>query len=247
MNGIFFFVLLPYIAIISLIAGSIYRYRYHGFQVSSLSSQLLESKLLFFGSRPFHWGIITLFFGHLIAFLIPAVVLAWNGKPVRLYILEISALSFGIISLTGLTVLIIRRIQVKRIRIVTTRMDVFVFLILSVQIIAGLYTAIFFRWGSSWFALVLTPYLQSIFAFNPDTSAVVALPVIVKIHVISAFILIGMIPYTRFIHFLVYPFSYLWREYQLVIWNKKKSDEKNPITEWQWKRHHSSDSNDVSE
>ena len=103
MNGIFFFVLLPYVAIISLIFGSIYRYRFHGYKVSSLSSQLLENNLLFFGSRPFHWGIITLFFGHLIAFLIPAAVLAWNGKPLRLYILEISAFAFGIISFTGLT------------------------------------------------------------------------------------------------------------------------------------------------
>src|SRR5450759_1197916 len=159
MNGIFFFVLLPYLAIISLIFGSIYRYRFHGFQVSSLSSQLLENNLLFFGSRPFHWGIITLFFGHLIAFLIPAAVLAWNGKPIRLYILEISASAFGVVSIVGLIVLIIRRIRVKRIRFVTTRMDVFVYLILSVQIITGLYTAFFFRWGSSWFALVLTPYL----------------------------------------------------------------------------------------
>jgi nitrate reductase gamma subunit len=221
MNGIFFFVLLPYLAIISLISGSIYRYRFHGFKVSSLSSQLLENNLLFFGSRPFHWGIITLFFGHLIAFLIPAAVLAWNGKPVRLYILEISALAFGLISITGLTVLIIRRIQIKRVRIVTTRMDIFVYLILSVQIITGLYTALSFRWGSSWFALVLTPYLRSVFAFKPDATAIIALPLIVKIHLTSAFVLIGMIPYTRFIHFLVYPFSYLWREYQLVIWNKR--------------------------
>lgn len=225
MKGIFFFVLLPYVAIISLIFGSIYRYRFHGYKVSSLSSQLLENNLLFFGSRPFHWGIITLFFGHLIAFLIPAAVLAWNGKPLRLYILEISALAFGIISFTGLTILIIRRIRVKRIRIVTSRMDIFVFLILSVQLITGLYTALFFRWGSSWFALVLTPYLRSVLALNPDAATVITLPFIVRIHIISAFVLIGMIPYTRFIHFLVYPFSYLWREYQLVIWNKMKNVE----------------------
>ncbi len=225
MNGIFFFILLPYVAIISLLAGSIYRYRFHGFQVSSLSSQLLENKLLFFGSRPFHWGIITLFFGHLIAFSIPSSVLAWNEKPIRLYILEISALTFGIITVTGLTVLILRRLQVKRIRLVTSKMDIFVFFILSVQILTGLYTALFFRWGSSWFALVLTPYMRSIFAFKPDATAIIALPLMVKIHIISAFVLIGMIPYTRFIHFLVYPFSYLWREYQLVIWNKRKNVE----------------------
>jgi nitrate reductase gamma subunit len=225
MNGLFFFILLPYLAIISLISGSIYRYRYHGYKVSSLSSQLLENNLLFFGSRPFHWGVITLFFGHLVAFLIPSAVLTWNGKPLRLYMLETAAFTFAIITFIGLAVLIMRRIRIKRIRFLTTRMDVFVYVILSVQIVTGLYTAFFLRWGSSWFALVLTPFLRSIFAFNPDATAVIALPVIVKIHIISAFVLIGMIPYTRFIHFLVYPFSYLWREYQLVIWHKRKNVE----------------------
>ncbi|MDP2337500.1 MAG: respiratory nitrate reductase subunit gamma [Bacteroidota bacterium] len=223
MNGIFFFILLPYLAVISLIFGSIYRYRFHGFQVSSLSSQLLENNLLFFGSRPFHWGVIVLFFGHLTAFLIPSAVLAWNEKPIRLYILEITAFAFGIISIIGLTVLVVRRIRTKRLRMVTTKMDVFVYLILAVQIITGLYIAYFFRWGSSWFSLVLTPYLRSIFTFSPDATTVIALPIMVRIHVISAFVLIGMIPYTRFIHFLVYPFPYLWREKQLVIWNKRKN------------------------
>jgi nitrate reductase gamma subunit len=222
MNGIFFFILLPYLAVISLIFGSIYRYRFHGFQVSSLSSQLLENNLLFFGSRPFHWGIIVLFFGHLIAFLIPSAVLAWNEKPIRLYVLEVTAFAFGIIAILGLTVLIVRRIQAKRLRKVTTKMDVFVYLILSIQIITGLYIAYFFRWGSSWFSLVLTPYLRSIFTFSPDATTIISLPIMVKIHIVSAFVLIGMIPYTRFIHFLVYPFSYLWREKQLVIWNKRK-------------------------
>lgn len=225
MSGIFFFVVLPYLAIFSLLLGSIYRYRYHGFQVSSLSSQLLENKLLSLGSRPFHWGILTLFLGHLIAFLIPRSILAWNEKPVRLYILETAALAFGILTLIGLIVLIMRRIQVKRIRGVTSRMDIFVYFILSLQVVTGLYTALFFRWGSSWFSLVLSPYLKSIFTFNIDTAAVTALPVMVQIHIISAFVLIGMIPYTRFIHFLVYPLHYLWRDYQLVIWNKRKSPE----------------------
>ena len=204
MNGLFFFIVLPYVAIFSLLLGSIYRYRYHGFQVSSLSSQFLESKQLSWGSRPFHWGIITLFFGHLIGFLTPRAVIAWNGVPIRLYILEVTALAFGLMTLIGLTLLIIRRIQVKRLHI-------------------GLYTAYFFRWGSSWFAMVLTPYLWSIFTFSPDTAAVVALPIMVKIHIISAYVLIGMIPFTRFIHFLVYPFTYYWRSPQVVMWNYRRT------------------------
>lgn len=223
MNGLFFFIVLPYVAIFSLLLGSIYRYRFHGFKVSSLSSQLLESKKLSLGSRPFHWGIITLFFGHLIGLLTPRAVLAWNEVPVRLYILEVTALAFGLMTLIGLILLIMRRITVKRLHSVTTKMDIFVYLILLVQIITGLYTAYFFRWGSSWFAMAMTPYLWSILTLSPDTAAVVALPIMVKIHIISAFILVGMIPFTRFVHFLVYPFTYYWRRPQLVIWNYRRT------------------------
>lgn len=222
MNGIIFFVVLPYLAILTLLLGSIYKYRVKGFQVSSLSSQFLESKKLYFGSRPFHWGLVFLFFGHLAAFLTPRWVLAWNRVPLRLYILEITAFAFGLIVLTGLVLLIVRRVRTKRLHVVTSYMDIFVYLILSVQVVTGLWTAYFFRWGSSWFAMVLTPYLKSIFVFNPEVTAVVQLPVMVQIHVISAFILVGMIPFTRLMHFLVYPLDYLWRPYQLVIWNYKR-------------------------
>ena len=221
MTGIVSFIVLPYLALVSVIAGSLYRYVLYGFTVSSYSSQFLESRILYFGSRPFHWGIITLFFGHLAGFLVPRAVLAWNGVPLRLYILEITAFSFGIVTFIGFLLLIIRRIRSRRIQAVTTRMDVFVYLVLFVLIVSGLWTAFFFRWGSSWFAEVLTPYLRSLLAFRPDTAAVVILPVMVKIHIISAFILIGSVPFTRLMHFLVYPFTYLWREYQVVIWNHR--------------------------
>lgn len=222
MTGTFFFIILPYLALLSFFAGSIYRYRMYGFRVTSLSSQILESKLLFFGSRPFHWGIVTLFLGHIIGFLIPRGVLAWNYKPFRLYFLEVVAFAFAIMALAGIAVLIYRRFTVKRITMVTSKMDVFVFFILTVAVLTGMYTAFFFRWGSSWFAVVMTPYLRSVFALRPDTTAVVTLPLLVKIHMITAFVVIGMLPHTRLIHMLVYPVHYLWRSFQVVIWNKKK-------------------------
>jgi nitrate reductase gamma subunit len=220
--NIFFFVILPYLALLTLIGGSLYRYFLRGYKVSSLSSQILESKLLFFGSRPFHWGIVTLFFGHLIGFLIPRGVLAWNGKPVRLYVLEITALAFACTAIIGLGVLIYRRISVKRIQVVTTKMDVFVLTILLVAIFTGIYTAVFYRWGSSWFAVVMAPYLRTIFKLNPDISVIITLPLMVRIHVATAFIIFGMLPFTRLIHMLVYPFQYFFRAYQVVIWNKRE-------------------------
>ncbi|MCF8233787.1 MAG: respiratory nitrate reductase subunit gamma [Bacteroidales bacterium] len=215
------FIVLPYVAIVLLILGSVYRYKYSGFKVSSLSSQFLEGKNLFYGSVPFHWGLVFLFFGHLIAFLFPRAVILWNGMPVRLFILELSALAFAFLTLSGLLMLLIRRVSTPRLWFITNKMDLIVYLLLLVQIISGIWIAIAFRWGSNWFASVLSPFLKSIFFFNPDIAAVSALPLMIKVHIVSAFVMVGMIPFTRFMHFLVLPLAYIWRKYQVVIWNKK--------------------------
>ncbi len=214
------FVALPYVALAIFLVGSVYRYLYRGFKVSSLSSQFLEGRKLFVGSLPFHWGLFFLFFGHLIAFLFPAGVIAWNGQPVRLLILECAAFGFGIAAFWGVCALIYRRLTNRRVQIVTSKMDVIVFVVLLVQIISGLMVAYFNRWGSSWFAAFLSPYLRSIFVFDPQIDAISTVnSVWLKIHVVSAFSIIAIIPFTRFVHFLVYPIDYLWRSYQQVIWN----------------------------
>lgn len=213
------FIALPYVAFAIFIIGSIYRYTKRGYQFTSLSSQFLEGKKLFWASQPFHWGIFIIFFGHLIAFLFPKAVLAWNGEPVRLLILEYSSFAFGIAALFGLAMLIKRRLNNKSLLVVANKMDMLVYTVLAVQILSGLGVAFFVRWGSSWFSSVLTPYLRSIFSFNPDITAVAETPWLVQVHIISAFVIIGIIPFTRFVHFLVYPLDYLWRRTQVVIWN----------------------------
>jgi nitrate reductase gamma subunit len=224
------FSVFPYMTLVVFLIGTVYRYRARGFQVSSLSSQFLERKKLFWGSQPFHWGLLVLFFGHLIAFLFPASVLAWNGDPVRLMILEVSSFAFGLSAILGLALLIRRRLGSDKVQVVTNKMDMLVYTTLIVQIISGLGVAYFERWGSSWFAAVLTPYLRSVFAFNPDIAAVTAMPWIIQVHIVSAFFIIAIIPFTRFMHFLVAPIDYIWRGYQLVIWNWGRKSIRNSTT-----------------
>lgn len=216
------FAVFPYVAIAIFIVGSIYRYKNKGFKVSSLSTQFLEGKKLFWGSQPFHWGLLVLFLGHLIAFLFPKTLIAFNGHPVRLLILEITSFAFGLSALLGLILLIRRRLTTQRLTVVANKMDMLVYVTLFVQIVSGLGIALFARWGSTWFASSLTPYLRSVFAFNPDLNVVNAMPWFVQIHIISAFFIIAIIPFTRFMHFLVAPIDYIWRDYQLVIWNWNK-------------------------
>lgn len=228
----FLFVGLPYIAFAVFLIGTITRYKTEKFKVSSLSSQFLEGKKLFWGSVPFHWGILVLFFGHLTAFLIPKSILLWNSHPLRLLFLEITSFIFAICVFIGLVLLFLRRISDDRVRILTTKMDVFVGLLLLFQIFSGIYTAVFFRWGSSWFATVMSPYLKSLFLFTPDIEAISIMPLMIKLHVIGAFLIILMVPFTRLVHFLVYPLNYLWKPYQQVIWIWNKRKVRNPKTPW---------------
>jgi nitrate reductase gamma subunit len=217
------FFMFPYATLLIFLVGSIYRYKKSSFQVSSLSSQFLEGKQLFFGSQPFHWGLLVLFFGHLIAFLFPKSLMAWNGEPVRLLIIEFSSFAFALCALTGLVLLIKRRMFSRRILEVTNKMDMLVYVILLVQILSGLGVAFFVRWGSSWFAAVLTPYLRGIFTLNPDITAISSAPILIQIHIISAFFIIAVLPFTRFMHFLVTPLNYVTRSEQLVFWNWNKN------------------------
>ncbi|MCC6866854.1 MAG: respiratory nitrate reductase subunit gamma [Ignavibacteria bacterium] len=229
---ILFFIVLPYVALFIFLIGSILRYKYVPFKYSSLSSEFLENKRLFWGSIPFHVGIVMIFLGHLMVFLLPKEILSWNSIPVRLLILEVGAFMLGLSTLFGLIMLIIRRITNSRLRIVTSRMDFLVEFLLLAQIILGLWIAYDYRWGSSWFASVLSPYLISIFTFQPDIQAVSQLPLIIRLHIIGAYTIVLLIPFSRLVHFLVPPFSYIWRPYQKVIWYRSKDRVRNPEEDW---------------
>lgn len=220
MTDSFLLIGLPYAAIFIFLIGSILRYKFYGYSVTSHSSQFLESDKLFWGSRLFHSGIVVLLLGHIIGFLIPKSVLFLTSMPLWLIVIEVTAFAFGLLAFAGIVLLIKRRIQVKRLHSVTSTMDLVVYFIILMQVLTGLLVAYFHRWGISWYASSLVPYLRSLIIFMPDQAVIASMPWLIKIHTITAFIFIGLIPFTRLMHFLVYPLAYLWRSYQLVIWNR---------------------------
>ncbi len=212
---------LPYVAVAIAVIGAIVRYYTNRFSYSSLSSQFLENRQLFWGSVPWHYGILVVLLGHLVAFLIPRSILAWNGVPWRLYVLEGSALAFGFLTLWGLLALIFRRSTNRRIQVVSTPMDWVLLIALLVQVVAGVWIAIFYRWGSSWYAGFAVPYLYSLFLLSPQVDLVNNMPLVVQIHIVCAFVLIALMPFTRLVHVLSVPFGYLWRPWQVVVWYRK--------------------------
>lgn len=224
------FQLFPYVAVFIMVFESIRRYVQRRFSYSSLSSQFLEGNQLFAGSVPWHYGILWVLTGHLVAFLFPRELLAFNSVPVRLFILEISALVGGLLALIGIANLCVRRLRNSRVRAVTTTMDIVILVVLLAQTGLGVYIATSLRWGSNWYAIVMVPYLRSLLAFQPDIATVAVLPLAVKAHILGAFIFFALLPFSRLVHLLVPPLQYLRRPPQVVIWNRDPRRRNLPVT-----------------
>ncbi len=223
MHDFLLFAAVPYAALVVFFLGTIQRYRQRKFTYSTLSSQFLENRMHFFGSVPFHYGILGVLFGHFVAFLLPGVVLGWNAAPLRLFLLEVSGLALAVLALVGLVTTIVRRWTVTKARRTSNLGDWLLYAILLVQVGSGIGIAVFHGWGSSWYATSIVPWLWSLFTFGPDVAYVAGLPLLVKIHALSAFLLIGVFPFTRLVHILVVPNPYLWRRTQVVIWNRART------------------------
>jgi len=222
--GTLLFAVLPYVALFTFLLVTIQRYRSRAFTYSSLSSQFLENRQHFWALVPFHYGIIILLVGHFVGLLVPRAVLLWNSHPLRLYVLEVTALAFGVLTLVGLLNLVFRRFQARKVRVTTSAADWIVYVLLLVQVAAGIAVAVLYPWGTSWYAAAAVPYLQSLFLLRPDTSFVLAMPWLVQLHIVNAFVIITLFPFTRLVHILVVPNPYLWRKPQVVRWYGK-----NPV------------------
>ena len=197
----FFFQTLPYVAVALFLVGTIYRVAARPFTCSTLSSQFLESRHLFWGSVPMHLGLLALAAGHLLGLLVPRRLLLWNAVPLRVAIVEVVALAFGLLALVGLLNLVLRRLRDPRVRVVTSRLDWIVLALLLGQVVTGLYVAIFRGWGTSWYAASAVPYLRSLIALEPDISFVTPLPLPARLHVVGAWVLLGLLPFSRLVPF----------------------------------------------
>lgn len=212
------FVVFPYVAMVVFFLMTIYRYRAREFTYSSLSSQLLENQHHFYGMVPFHYGILAVLLGHVVAFALPRQLLWWNGIPARLYVLEVSTFICALLALFGLANLIVRRAAFPALRKVTILSDWILFGLLLFQVLTGISIAIVHPWGMSWFASTLSPYLWSLIRLNPELAYVAPMPLLVKAHVVGAFAIIAYFPFSRMVHVLVVPNPYLWRRPQVARW-----------------------------
>ncbi|MDA8168969.1 MAG: respiratory nitrate reductase subunit gamma [Nitrospiraceae bacterium] len=226
-DGIYF-VVFPYLAFFFAVFGGVYRFNARRYTFSSSSSQLLENRALFWGSVPWHYGIILILLAHLIP-IIHAPLWIWlHREPLRMFFFELAGAALGFLTLLGIFVLIARRIFNPGARAVTTAMDWVLLAALALQVLAGFYITFFYRWGSAWYVYTAVPWLRSLVSLNPHMEYITPLPWVLRLHAVNAFVIIGLFPFTRLVHVVSVPFSYLWRPYQIDIGYKKSREEGQP-------------------
>jgi nitrate reductase gamma subunit len=215
----FLFGVFPYLAVALTVVGAFRRFRALRDTVTTSSSQMLESRLQYWGSVSWHYAILLVLLAHLLAIFLPGLVETLLSSPGRLVAIEVTGFALGLTALWGLVVLGLRRLTLRG---ETTWLDWTVMALLLVQVATGVVVAASARWGLAWFTFLATPWLGSLVRLAPRVDLMANLPVTMKIHALNAFLLVALVPYTRLAHILVAPLEYLWRLPQVVIWRRPR-------------------------
>lgn len=223
MFNVALFAAFPYVAIVLAVTVGLLRYYRDRYSYSSQSSQFLENRTLFWGSVAWHYSILLILSAHVLALLFPGAWGSLIANQTRLYILEVTGLALALLTVLGLTLLIVRRIRFPRVFAVTTILDWILLAALLGQVALGFTVALLYRWGSDWYLHTAVPWLVSLAVFDPKISYVTVLPWLVKLHMLGGFLIIALFPFTRLVHLVTFPVTYLWRPYQVVIWNARRT------------------------
>ncbi|MHA1567454.1 MAG: respiratory nitrate reductase subunit gamma [Alphaproteobacteria bacterium] len=211
----------PYIAIAVFLLGSLIRFDHGQYSWRSGSSQLLRRRQLMLGSNLFHVGILLLFMGHLFGMLTPPVVYHAVGisTSAKQMLAIIAGGLFGGMCFVGMTLLVHRRLFDPRIRATSSRGDIFILLLLYVQLILGLATIPFsLQHADGSTMLLLADWAQRIVTFRPGAAAAVSdVAVVYRLHIFLGLTMFLVFPFTRLVHVWSAPIWYLGRKgYQIV-------------------------------
>lgn len=206
---------LPYICLVVMIVGALYRYQSDQLRWTSKSSELLEKKLLTVGSMLFHVGILFVFGGHVAGLLVPEEFYNALGILSELYhtgAIVLGGLS-GLVALAGISILLYRRIANPRIRMNSDISDYVSDGFLWVVIFLGLAFTLGYSLinGPYEYRETVGPWIRSVLALHPNVALMAGVPVLLQVHIALAFALFGISPFTRLVHIYSIPFGYLTR------------------------------------
>jgi nitrate reductase gamma subunit len=220
-TDIFLWVVIPYVAITVFIVGHIWRYRRDQFGWTSRSTQLLESRLLKWGSPLFHYGALAAIGGHVLGILIPKSATAAVGIDEHAYhlISAIAGTVAGAVALIGLLILVYRRAHVRRVAVTTSYVDLLVYALLLLIIGLGISDTVFhnvFGAGNGYdYRDTVAIWFRGIFALQDHARLMASAPLLYQVHALSAWAIFALWPFSRLVHAWSIPFQYLGRPYIL--------------------------------
>lgn len=211
----------PYLAGTVFLLGSLARFDLSQYTWKASSSQLLAGGAAFrLGMNLFHIGILLLFFGHLVGLLMPH---SWYGAfgltaQSKQLLAMVAGGVFGTLCFIGMTILVHRRLANARVRANSSRMDIFILLLLYLQLILGLATIpVSAGHPDGAVMLQLADWAQHIVLFQAGAAAFVAdVHWLYKAHLFLGLTMFLVFPFTRLVHVWSVPVWYLGRRYQIV-------------------------------
>lgn len=219
MNAVQFvlWVALPYASIAVFVVGHIWRYRYDKFGWTTRSSQTYENKLLQWGSPMFHFGILMVIAGHVVGLFIPREWLYAIGISEEIYHVGATVLGTfaAVLTLAGLAILIYRRRTVGPVFLATTVMDKVMYVFLGATLLFGTAATVVHQvfGGGFHYRETVSPWIRSIFGFQPQPELMLDVPFLFQAHVVAALLLFALWPFTRLVHVFSAPVGYLFRPY----------------------------------
>jgi nitrate reductase gamma subunit len=215
---LFVWLVLPYVSLTVFAVGHWWRYRRDQFGWTSRSTQLLESRLLAWGSTMFHYGALAAIGGHIVGILIPAHVTGSVGVSEAIYhrISGYLGGAAGLVCLIGFGILTFRRTRIRRIRATTTLADVVVFVLLAALIVLGESMTVGYQvFGHGYdYRTTVGPWFRTLF-YDPHPSLMADAPVAYQFHAAIPWLLYAVWPFSRLVHAWSYPLQYLGRPYIL--------------------------------
>lgn len=211
----------PYLAGAVFLFGSLVRFDRDQFTWKAHSSQMLSNKNMRWASNLFHVGILLLFFGHFVGLLTPPELFHALGiSAAAKQVLAVVAGSIaGVMCFVGLTMLVKRRLTDPRVRATSTKMDIFILLLLYVQLILGLLTvplSLMHLDGGN--MLLLMQWARNVVTFDPLEAVVAIGPIgfLFKLHIVLGLTVFLVFPFSRLVHIWSVPMTYPVRAYQVV-------------------------------
>jgi len=207
MKGSFLFAIWPYLAVGCLVLGTGARYLL-SLRSAAPANEASEAWAAFGRGRLWQAGLLLLLAEHFAGLIFPSSILRWNASATRLYLLESIAFAAGLLAIAGWCMLAWRQLKDESGSWLTQLADSAFLALLLVGLLSGALLAVFYRWGSSWGVMTLTPYVRSLFNGQPTVTSAVQMPFLIRLHVVSAFAALAVIPATRLSAILVAGLNY---------------------------------------